>query len=128
MKAPSKKSIETRCLDFWSLCVRTRDRKCRVCGSDQALQGHHIRSRTHKATYLDIENGITLCSRCHCIQKFNPERFQDTIRDTTGNDEYQRVRVKSQREFKPTMPWLRDMKDTLKQTLAILENEMGRLE
>jgi hypothetical protein len=127
-KAPDKKALEAQCLSLWSLCVRARDRKCRLCGSDGGvLQGHHIRSRSHKATYLDINNGMALCGRCHIIQKFNPERFQDGIIDAITDEEYQRLKVKSQREWKPTMPWLLEMKDYLKTTLKALEADYGKL-
>jgi hypothetical protein len=126
-KEKDKKGIEAQCLFLWSHCVRTRDRACRICNSDRVLQGHHVRSRTHKATYLDLENGIVLCSKHHCLQKFNPERFQDMVIDAIGNEEYQRLKVKSQREFKPTMPWLLEMKDYLKRTLKSLEADFGKL-
>lgn len=126
-KAPSKKAIEAQCLVLWSRCVRTRDRVCRVTGSDTSLQAHHIRSVSHKATYLDIGNGITLSNKVHCLQKFSPEKFQDIIIDTIGTEEYQRLKVKSQREFKTTVPWLLEMKDHLKTTLKALESDYGVL-
>lgn len=125
MKSPDKKKIEAQCLSLWSKCVRTRDRVCRVTKSDTGLQAHHIRSVSHKATYLDLENGIAISNRIHCLQKFNPEKFQDIIIDTIGNEEYQRLKVKSQREFKPTVPWLLEMKDALKSKLKALESDYG---
>jgi len=125
-KTISKTKIEQQCLSLWSLCVRTRDRVCRVCGSDYRLQGHHIRSRSNKATFLDLENGMAVCARCHIIQKFNPERFQDTILSVIGDEEYQRLKVKSQRIWKPTVKDLLMMKDSLKLSLKMLESEYGK--
>lgn len=128
MKAPAKKKIEDQCLALWSKCVRTKDRVCRITGTDSGvLQAHHVRSVSHKATYLDLENGMTLSSRVHCLQKFNPEKFQDMVISVLGNEEYQRLKVKSQREFKPTVPWLLEMKDHLKTILKALESDYGVL-
>lgn len=126
-KAPSKRKIERQCLDLWSLCVRTKARKCAISGSDSQLQAHHIRSVSNKATFLDLENGLCLSSRVHILQKFSPEKFQDMVIDCIGAEEYQRLKVKSQREFKPTVPWLLAMKDQLKTELRRLEAEYGKL-
>jgi hypothetical protein len=126
-KPISKTKIETQCLTLWSLCVRTRDRKCRICGSDDRLQGHHIRSRSNKATFLDLENGMAVCSHCHILQKFNPERFQDMVIDAIGNEEYQRLKAKSQRTWKPIVKELLMMKDSLKISLKALEADYGTL-
>jgi hypothetical protein len=126
-KVPAKKAIETQCLVLWSRCVRTRDRVCRATGADTGLQAHHIRSVSHKATYLCLENGLTLSNKIHCLQKFNPERFQDVVISIIGDEEYQRLKVKSQREWKPTMPWLLETKDYLKTTLKALEADYGKL-
>lgn len=39
---------------------------CRCCGSDGPLHAHHIRPYTeNKSLRVDVENGITLCDRCH---------------------------------------------------------------
>lgn len=122
-----KDKLEEDCLDLWSLCVKTRDRKCMVSGKDYDLQGHHIRSRTHKVTYLDIENGMALTSGVHCLQKFNPEKFHDLVIDVIGAEEYDRLKEKSGRIWKPTVPWLKLMKEELTTTLKRLEGEYGKL-
>lgn len=124
-KAPSKTNIENQCLSLWSQCIRTRDRVCRICGSDYRLQAHHIRSRGNKATYLDLENGMAVCARCHIIQKFNPEKFQDTVLEVIGNQEYQRLKTKSQMVWKPTTHELVMMKDALKTSLKLFERDYG---
>ena len=126
-RAADKKGIEKQCLALWSKCVRTRDRVCRVTGADTGLQAHHIRSVSHKATYLRLENGLTVSNKIHCLQKFNPEKFQDIIIDTIGPEEYQRLKTMSQREFKPTVPWLLETKDYLKMMLKHLQDDYGVL-
>ncbi len=124
-KKISKTKIEKQCLDLWSKCVRARDRVCRICQSDYRLQAHHIRSRSNRATYLDLENGMAVCSRCHCLQKFSPEKFQDNVIEVIGDKEYQRLKVKSQRTWKPITGDLILMKDHLKRELKRIEDDYG---
>lgn len=51
----------------WARVVKDRDgNKCVFCGGTQKLEAHHIKSRTEfPECALDIENGVTLCHRCH---------------------------------------------------------------
>lgn len=53
----------------WAVAVKERDGyKCRVCGSSERLNAHHIKYKAkvpEKAT--EIDNGITLCRSCHRI-------------------------------------------------------------
>lgn len=126
-KTSDKKKIEKDCYDLWSMCGRTKQRTCRNCGSDEHLSGHHIRSRSHALTRFDLDNCLCLCSKCHVGQKFNPERFQDMVISIIGDTEYQRLKAKSLQNFKPTMPWLLMMKDSLKTTLRQLEQGYGKL-
>ena len=52
---------------LWSKCVRARDKRCVLCGSDSALQAHHwILTRNQSSKYkFDLRNGVTLCYGCH---------------------------------------------------------------
>jgi len=53
-------------LDSWSRVIRKRDKKCQLCGSTKELVAHHI---LYKSKFpelsLNINNGITLCKKCH---------------------------------------------------------------
>lgn len=65
----------------WMEAVKKRDGECRLCGGKEELEADHIISlalllerykiknrdeaRACKELW-DIENGITLCRRCHC--------------------------------------------------------------
>jgi hypothetical protein len=122
-KKPTKAKLERDCLDLWSLCVRTRDRTCRICNAEDHLQGHHIRSRQHASTVLDLENGMALCYRCHCLQRFNPQKFYDMILDCIGFKEYERLRVKSQVVHKWDISTLILEKKILQDKLRRLEEE-----
>lgn len=98
-KVSKKRKLEKKCLDLWSRCVRARDLTCRGCNSDYRLSAHHIRSRTNLSTKYLLDNGICLCWKCHSLQKFNPERFQDLVIDIIGDDFYQELKRKSLMEI-----------------------------
>lgn len=51
----------------WAKVVKSRDgNKCVYCGSTEKLETHHIKSRAKfPDDVLDIENGVTLCHKCH---------------------------------------------------------------
>lgn len=124
-KAPSKTSIEKSAYDVWSKCIRAKQRVCRICGSDSGLQAHHIRSRTHAATRFDLANGLCVCRKCHIIQKFNPELFQDRVIEVVGDREYQRLKRKSLVPYKLGTNDLKDVIDRLKDELKRIEDEYG---
>lgn len=54
----------------WRESVFERDGyKCKICGSNKNIQAHHIipwsQTRNNKGLRYDIDNGITLCRKCH---------------------------------------------------------------
>jgi len=50
----------------WMLAVLNRDLKCVECGATTRLQAHHLKSwKSHPELRDDIENGVTLCGKCH---------------------------------------------------------------
>jgi 5-methylcytosine-specific restriction endonuclease McrA len=57
-------------LHRWSVAVRRRDGRCLRCNSKKDLEAHHIepKNRYPKKAYL-LDNGATLCKRCHRIDK-----------------------------------------------------------
>jgi 5-methylcytosine-specific restriction endonuclease McrA len=123
---PSKKKLDTICLDLWALCTKTKQKTCRNCNSDYLLQAHHIRekSRGH-ATRYDLENGLTLCRSCHSIQKFRPEQFHDMIIKIIGQKEYERLKAKSLEIVHIKIPDLIETRDFLRETLRQLKDEYG---
>ena len=92
---PKKKKLENECDKLWSQCVIARDGTCRGTNSSDRLSAHHIRSRTHRSTRWDLDNGLCLSWKVHFLQKANPERFQDLIINIIGDDEYQALKRKS---------------------------------
>lgn len=127
VKEPSKRNIEKDCLDLWSKCVRTKQRVCRICGSTYRPQGHHIRGRGNASTRYDLQNGLCICAKCHCLQKFNSERFQDLVISVIGEAEYKRLKMKSLQTYKWTVEELKDLKSELRMILRDLEDEYGVL-
>jgi len=69
----------------WRKTVLERDENiCRRCGSRHDLQACHIKSyKNYPKLRLDVDNGITLCKKCHislhkkygrdCIEIFEEE-------------------------------------------------------
>lgn len=75
----------------WMDMVKERDGRCQECGSVENLESHHIvpllqlieehgiknreDARRYKDKLWDIDNGVALCDRCHCVKhgrKYTP--------------------------------------------------------
>ena len=90
-----KRKLEMECDKLWSQCIIARDKTCRYYNNTERLSAHHIRSRTHKSTRWDLNNGVCLSWNVHFLQKANPERFQDIVIDIIGDNKYQSLKRKS---------------------------------
>ena len=89
MKNPLKK-LQTKAEKLWKEYCKKRDTSCRLCGSSEVLQVHHIFSRTKKRLFLDVENGITLCSRCHSGVTWD-DSYKEKVRRLINSDTYERL-------------------------------------
>lgn len=50
----------------WSMKIRKRDKVCQKCESNEKLNAHHIFNYdSYPEKALDLDNGITLCEKCH---------------------------------------------------------------
>ena len=50
----------------WASMVKLRDGKCTKCSSVYDLHAHHIESfKDNEKLRYDVNNGITLCGKCH---------------------------------------------------------------
>lgn len=72
-----KKILKNKLEELWKMYCLLRDNNtCQYCGSKEDLQVHHIISRKNSNTKYDVDNGITLCKRCHAkISLNNNERM-----------------------------------------------------
>lgn len=69
-KKPSKASIRRKAFSAWSIAVRERDGACVLCGRTDHLQAHHVISRRYAPTAFSMNNGVSVCPKCH---KFSPK-------------------------------------------------------
>jgi 5-methylcytosine-specific restriction endonuclease McrA len=51
----------------WSMAIKSRDKKCKHCGSIVGLQACHVVGRSCDKLRLSMLNGVTLCHKCHRI-------------------------------------------------------------
>lgn len=77
----------------WRSEVYERDRwKCRICGHNgRNIVAHHIKTwKAFPDSRFIVENGITLCRKCHCKIHSIHRRvtdFKEILRDYTLNSE-----------------------------------------
>jgi transposase-like protein len=60
--------------------VRIRDKVCRLCGSKDALQIHHIDPVYQSPLFIiDIDNAILLCAKCHGKLKCKENKWRKKL-------------------------------------------------
>lgn len=64
IKQLAKRELKKKDLE-WSRLVRERDKECVICHSTNRLNAHHIICRQNKELRWDLNNGISLCPKCH---------------------------------------------------------------
>jgi len=120
-KPTDRKKLENQLDKLFSQAVIARDGKCKVSGSSERLTVHHIRSRSHKITRWNMENGICLSWRVHFLQKANPELFHDKIIECIGQKEYDRLKKLSSMTYK----WSLSELERIKEQLQAVINQNG---
>ena len=116
-KKTKKQILEAECDKLWSQCIIARDRTCRGSNSSDRLSAHHIRSRTHRSTRWDLDNGLCLSWKVHFLQKANPERFQDLIINIIGDEKYAALKRKSLQVVDYSTSDLEEKRDNLRRKL-----------
>ena len=115
MKKFSKKTAKAALHKKWSLAVRTRDGRCQWCGRTEGkMDAHHIvpKSVSLNAGRYELENGMTLCFRCHQhLLPTDPDgyiKFRDEWLKARGLDfhelrfKYREVRTPFTKDFYET--------------------------
>lgn len=60
----------------WRKEVIKRDKKCQYCGSEEKLHAHHISKWSDDpVNRINLDNGITLCEKCHSEQHLDIRNF-----------------------------------------------------
>lgn len=83
---PKLRTLRKKCLKAWSLKIRRRDNyKCIWCHKRSKLNhAHHIVSKALINPYglFDLNNGFTLCYRCHIYRLKSEVDEYISIRDS----------------------------------------------
>ena len=124
-KKITKKKLKVSDLDkIWSKLVRDRDGTCVHCGRFP-VQAHHIFGRGYKSTRWNLDNGISLCYKCHMFWAHSKyEEFRDWIIETIGEEKYLSLKEQSQVIWTGT---LQEEEETLIKTISI-QNNRNQLE
>ncbi len=88
-------------LVLWGKLIRDRDKYCQWCRGSNRITAHHIIARGitpgNKLAWFDLNNGVTLCYRCHIHRlKAMPDEyiiFRDDWMLKRGLN-YQKMRIK----------------------------------
>ncbi|HNZ28160.1 MAG TPA: HNH endonuclease [Spirochaetota bacterium] len=74
----------------WSESVKHRDNyKCQECGGKENIQAHHVKEYSkYENIRYDINNGITLCKKCHYEKHRNMQRLKEI---TNKNIDYKEI-------------------------------------
>ena len=69
----------------WRAGVIRKHPRCVVCGSMHRRQAHHLNNGSHHPDErFDIDNGVTLCQKCH--SKFHNDFIGSYKKKCTKND------------------------------------------
>jgi len=113
-----RKKLEKELDDLWHKAVLKRDNYgCKICGSRDRLQTHHIFSRIRRSTRWDMENGITLCAGHHYLAHRDPEKFRRFVIQKIGEEKYEELYQKSLYVVRITLKDLERIKNELKEYL-----------
>lgn len=119
-KKTKKDKLLEQCEDLWKETCKKRDGKCIFCGSMDILQVHHVYSRQSASTFLDINNGTTLCKKCHAKVTFNNDfktEFTIFLVKRMGEKLLTSLRKKSKKVCKWTIKSLEAKKKELEKKL-----------
>ena len=104
LKKNIRKKLQKQAGDLWKLYVRKRDKACQMkvyfpkfCFKEDILQPHHIFGRGNKNIFLDVENGMLLCSGCHTAVTFQ-DSYKELARKIAirkNKDIYERLHEQS---------------------------------
>ena len=83
--------------NFWLEVMERDNNTCVYCG-DKAVDVHHIISRRYRKIRHDVDNGISLCRKCHIEAEKHPAEFRGFI-DNKYPDRYEKLWNKATRKI-----------------------------
>jgi hypothetical protein len=110
VKSPERK-LDDKLDRAWSLAVRhLAGNKCEMCGKDEVLHAHHLKSRVGRRLRWDIRNGVSLCPKHHMFGSDSahkdPLGFADFMRSHRPKDVEYVLAV-----FNETVKWTTEQKE-----------------
>jgi len=127
----SKKARLSKELDaLWSELVKIKaGYRCEYSNKSNALNSHHIYSRSKKSTRWDIENGVCLTASHHVLSSGfsahkTPTEFVEWIKIKRGNLWYNELRKRASQTKKWTIG---DMEERIKTFKLIIKTYNGGL-
>lgn len=85
----NKRERSSATIRLWRLAVFTRDNfTCQDCKAKGVyLESHHIRCwRDYPELRFDINNGITLCTKCHNKTRWKESKFEEKYTTIVNNN------------------------------------------
>lgn len=80
----------------WRQEVKARDGyRCRMCGSRNRLEAHHVFGRGNQGTRHDLDNGVTLCEPHHRYAHGFKPQFLTWAERELGTERFRALRAKS---------------------------------
>jgi len=77
----------TKAYRRWRVGVIRRDKRCIVCSSIKKREAHHLASvEYHKELRFELDNGVTLCRKCHTQFHCN---YKKSFRQKTTADDFE---------------------------------------
>ncbi|HAG51726.1 MAG TPA: hypothetical protein DCL42_10405 [Deltaproteobacteria bacterium] len=114
-----RKRLQSEAEHLWKRYCLERDKVCQLCGGSKVLQVHHLFSRGYKNIFIDVANGITLCSVCHTgvtFQDCHKEKLRRIV-IAKDKDSYDRLYEQSLDRrpflFWKDVNWLEQQRDVL---------------
>ena len=87
-----------------SLVLKKHENKCTKCGTDKQLECHHIIPwKQDESKRFDVENGQTLCKRCHSSLECKIRGPNPNFRHTSVHTEESKRKMSE--ALKGKIPW-----------------------
>jgi len=119
MKLPSRKTLEKILDDLWRKRVKERDGyKCMYPGCNyhgDDVEAHHIWGRGNKGSRWLLDDGITLCWKCHREAEKHPKAFRQMVEDRyLGTERMTRITQAAKAVCKWTVDQLMEIREQLR--------------